>query len=461
MPVQLVSALLPTRDHSKGMSSLLTQLHAGQRIVAVVEATVAENNFLLRLLDNGQLLRARSHLALSPGQILKLEVVELGAAPELKLLPTETPMTSGSAVIQRTLRQYLPKQQGLAELANSLLQTTERTKGTGAALPEKLRIAIQGAFDAVPQRIGLVRPEGLRQAIRNSGLFFEAKLAAAADGAKASAATDLKGRLLALVDALKDSAPAQAPRPLDIRSHAEQRSPSTLLGKLPPSVRTENGWVEGMPSDGAASLTGAPEMEPPIPPATVYEPETPRTGSERQGKPIMNDQDAGDDAPSDGPLGSQAHLKGLLDKAEGALARLILDQLASLPRNDAEQKAWHIQIPFLDGRHADAVKLSIAREGRPGSPAEQAYWSVVLELNPPNLGTLHSRITLVGRRIETYFWSGSESVSNLVRSHLDLLAARLQHAGLEVGRLDTIAGPPPEDHSENRSPPVQLVDERA
>lgn len=430
--------------------------------MAVVETTVTGgNDFLLRILDSGQLLRARSQLALFPGQILKLQVIEPGATPELKILPPETPVTPESVLIQQALRQHLPKQQGLVELASSLVQAMKPEQGAGAVLPDGLRTALQAVLDVLPQKDALIDPEGLRQAIRNSGLFFEAKLAALADGAEARG--DLKGLLLALVDALKNSpAPPQTPAQ-DAPGRAEPQPAGILLGKPNPAMRTVEARVEMIATQDVAQPKRVIETAPPVTAATQAESDSgiARAAPERNATSSMDAAASGDGALLDDPLGGPPSLKGLLDKTEGALARLVLDQLASLSRNDSGQTAWNIQIPFTDGSHTDAAKLRIVRENKAGSQAEQAYWTVVLELNPPGLGILHSRITLVGGRIETCFWSGSEATSNLVRSHLDLLAARLQQAGLEVGRLDTVAGPPPDDRPESQSPPIQLVDERA
>lgn len=130
----------------------------------------------------------------------------------------------------------------------------------------------------------------------------------------------------------------------------------------------------------------------------------------------------------------------LLNKTEGAIARIVLDQLASLPQNDDHQNAWQIEVPFTDGNHAHSVKLKINRESKANQASEQANWSVMLELNPPGLGTLHSKISLVDDRIDTCFWSDQQAITKLIRGHLDLLSSRYTQAGLAVGQLNVLAG---------------------
>lgn len=153
--------------------------------------------------------------------------------------------------------------------------------------------------------------------------------------------------------------------------------------------------------------------------------------------------------------------KALLTKTEGAVARIVLDQLASLPQNDGKQSVWQIEIPFTDGHHTDAVKLKISREGKARQSGDQPNWSVVLELNPPGLGTLHSRISLVGEVIDTYFWSDRQTTAALVRDHLELLFARYAQAGLTVGQLNALEGTPTPADSSGRLLLPALLDERA
>ena len=152
--------------------------------------------------------------------------------------------------------------------------------------------------------------------------------------------------------------------------------------------------------------------------------------------------------------------KALFNKTEGAIARIALDQLASLPQNDDKQSLWQIEIPFTDGHHTDSVKLKINRESKANQVSDQANWSVVLELNPPGLGTLHSRISLVGDVIDTYFWSDQQTITALVQGNLDLLSTRYTQAGLTVGQLNALEGAPVNAKSSGPSLLPNLLDER-
>jgi Flagellar hook-length control protein FliK len=130
----------------------------------------------------------------------------------------------------------------------------------------------------------------------------------------------------------------------------------------------------------------------------------------------------------------------ILNKTEGAIARIVLDQLASLPKNDDQQNFWQIEIPFKDGNHSDSVKLKINRDENSGKDSHQANWSVVLELSPPGMGTLRSKISLIDDKVHTYFWSDQKNTSLMVQEQIDLLASRYAEAGLAVGNLGVLEG---------------------
>lgn len=352
MEIQKTSALAVPSILPKNLPRLLEQLRPGYSFEAVVEAKLAENSVMLKL-AGGQLLRAQIPHVLEPGQLLKLEVVKAGVVPELKIIaPNPRAVPPEQGVVTQALRQFLPKQQNLADFAVSLRQiaasATDESDPISAAIHETLGV--------LSSKDELMSAGGLKRGVDNSGIFWEAKPA----NSPLAPQGDLKGQLLALAEAL------QKP------------------GSLPDA------------------LAGA-----------------------------------------------------LLHKTEGALARIVLDQLASLPQN-----VWQLEIPYTDGRRTDAVKVRIDREN-PANPAgAQANWSVVLELNPPGLGTLHSRISLVGEVLDTYFWSDQKITTELAREHLDLLSVLYTRAGLTAGRLNVLEATPAAVKSDSLPTPA-LLDERA
>lgn len=386
MEIQKTSALLGTSSDPKALSGLLSQLKPGTFLNAVVEAKLAENSFILKL-SSGLPVRAQTRNVLELGQLLKLEVVKAGTVPELKIIVPERVVQPAQAVVMQALRQFLPKQQSLTDFAVLLRQIATSTAGKS----DTVSTLIQNAFAALSSKDELISAEGLKRGISNSGVFLEAKLA----NLPLTVQGDLKGHLLALLDALQNVKGNQ-----NTLSSADTIHPSS-----------------GQASDLSPAKTLA-----------------------------------------DGLAGAMDKL--LLDKTGGALARIVLNQLASLPQSDDKQNAWQIEIPFTDGHHTDAVKLKINRENKTNQTNDQANWSVVLELNPPRLGTLHARISLVNEVIDTYFWSDQQATLALVREHLDRLSNSYSQAGLAVGQLNALEGTPVNVESSSSLPVPTLLDER-
>ncbi len=130
-------------------------------------------------------------------------------------------------------------------------------------------------------------------------------------------------------------------------------------------------------------------------------------------------------------------LLDLAQKVSGALARIVLDQLASLPKPDTQLFAWHLEIPFSEGERFKTLRLTITGEGNPNkrSSVTPRPWTVDLEIAPPGLGRIRAKLVLQGNQISSYFEGETEATVSLIEHHLNALAARLQAAGLEPNCL--------------------------
>jgi hypothetical protein len=389
IPASTVSptALTGTKD----LATLLPQLQLGNSLGAVVTAKLAENSFLLTL-SSGQTLRAQTPTALELGQTLKLEVVKVGAIPELKIISPELGMQPETVAVLQALRQFLPKQENLTDFAVTLRQMANLTSGK----TDTVSTAINQVLSALPSKDDLVSVEGLKQGVSNSGVFWEAKLVN-----QLPPQGDLKGHLLTLANALQN---------IHADQHDKGSVPNTAVAPIVELKQVANsGQTERLPE----ALSQAIEKD-----------------------------------------------SSLLNKTEGAIARIVVDQLASLPKNGEQQNFWQIQIPYIHGQHTDTVQLAISRENKPNTNSEKANWSVELELNPPGLGKLHSRISLVDDRIDTYFWSQQQALTALVQDNLTHLADSYTQAGLAVGKLNALEGAATHTKTSDISALPSLLDER-
>jgi len=131
-------------------------------------------------------------------------------------------------------------------------------------------------------------------------------------------------------------------------------------------------------------------------------------------------------------------IKGIEEHAKGALSKIVLDQIASLPESHSEKQSWNTTLPFLNGESAESVKLTIQRDQKDSPEYEQQDWSVVLELTPPHLGLIRSKITLSGNNsVDTHFISDQSKTNTLIHDHVHVLREKLEQAGLSPGNLDS------------------------
>lgn len=152
----------------------------------------------------------------------------------------------------------------------------------------------------------------------------------------------------------------------------------------------------------------------------------------------------------------------LLQQTEAALARIHLNQLASLPRDgDHRLVEWLFDIPVRRGDAIDLWSVRLQRDAERQSDARQAaaaVWRVQLAFDLPGLGPMQAHVTLQGECISTRFHAERPETLPLVDSHLPELRRALLEAGLEVGTLDCHAGIVP---CNDAVPRETLIDEQA
>ena len=133
-------------------------------------------------------------------------------------------------------------------------------------------------------------------------------------------------------------------------------------------------------------------------------------------------------------------LKNLQSKTENTVAKIVLDQLMSLPKDDSPKQLWVIDIPFLDRQQAEAVKIEIQQDKESKQPFDNKDWSVNITITPPVVGTIHCIVSYRNNVINTYFKSQSTQTTELIKSHLDYLKNQLEESGLTIGLMDAQVG---------------------
>lgn len=417
----------------------LSTWRVGQVLAATVMANPQPGQSELRI--GNLLVRAQTGtLELSPGQNLRLEVASLKEQPVLKLLS----LLQQNPVLL-AVRDTLPRQQPLAPLFSALARLATGSAQSQNAPAPLARLA-QEFLNRLPDTQSVATAGGLRQALRDSGLFLETKLVHATTlppGARgetfqrAHLDRDIKANLLRLVSVLKENAANSAPAAG--RGAAPGNAPAAPAGAaLPAQLATAlAAAAPRAPFTATPVDVGVPLQrgQPPLPPLTLAR--------------VLKGQEL------------TMTPRELQLQAEGALARVQLNQLSSLPQERQPGMEWLVELPVRRQQETDIWNLRISRDperdtGR--GPADGAAgWSVMLAFDLPGLGPMQTRVNLRGEQISAQFFSQTPGILSLIREHLPMLQARLRQAGLQIDELSCHHGQIPAPITPQRT---RLLDER-
>lgn len=358
----------------------------GQLLDAFVVAQAGPQQTVLRV--DGQTLTTRMPFPVNPGQRLTLEVMSASAPITLKIIPsTAAPAQADpSNLLLQALRSALPKQAPLAPLLAELAALAQHKPATPLAAPARFILTLsQHLLNSVMTSQSVGTGHGLLQALKNSGLLLEAKLAHAAAPAVEA---DLKAGLVRLRAALL----AQT-EPQNSTLPTTQNRPATPRATVPGTA------VHGAPATAVTPVETAP--------------------------------------PDNATL-------ALLRHVEGGLARIQMHQLAALPNEGAAPLL--IDLPIRHGERTDVFQLRIDPEqgGTSHARAEPAQaYSVKLSFDLPGLGPVHASIGLNQHSVSTQLWAEHAATAALLNEHIPTLRDRLAETGLAVQCGECACGCPP------------------
>lgn len=378
----------------------------------LIDATRREVPSLLQQLRVGQLLQAKVLQQVQPGllrmQIANLEVLarsQLAAAPGAQLrLEVVKPYPLPELRVVR-LQTAAEQRQQVARVALARQLPPAEVRERAAVLRPA---AASGRPADLLQQLNSVLRQGavdarqpsaaqIQRAVAQSGLFHEARLAAPQVGT-AAGGTPAAG-----------ATPATPPG--DIKLQLLQ-----LLGQAQAAQQVAVRESGAMPGSEAAGM--------------------------------------GRDPVADSLL---ARLVRLI---EGSVARIQLQQAASLPADDGPRQAWQLDIPIQlpDERHE--AMMRIERDGAREEDGAPPTWAINLAFEFATIGTLQCRIALAGERLSTTFWCDRQATLARVEARLPSLESALQAQGFEIVHIAGVLGAPPEPLFPVPVPET-LLDERA
>ena len=427
----------------------------GQILNALVLARQPGGQISLRIQDTEVQAQAPASLSVSPGQTLRLQVESTGDQPVLRVIQE----TSPQQVIAASLRAALPRQGAMtALLAN--LAVLEQAALPG--LPRTLTELARQVLSQLPTPEMLSRPDGLTQAVTDSGLFLEAKLAQAlTKGEPPAIATDLKAGFLRLLSTLRDvvqSPPSPQAEPLPLAARGGSPAPELPAPELPapelPAVRSA-----ALPDDGLPSLqsttqpTSGEDSQAPagrdIPPQIMA-----RSSGDAPAPPPLRTTVPHAQPPVPASLPASLPVSSLemssparaamelSRQVESAVARIQISQTASLPSPDGSA-FWVLELPVRQQHGSGVVQLRIERDRQAAHGAQPTPWSVWLALDLNGLGPVRAHVVARADTISATFWAEHETTAQLFNGCLDELQCRLTQAGLHPGALGCRSGIPP------------------
>jgi hypothetical protein len=357
---------------------------------------LSENiNGMVRLQIGVTRLIAQTTLRVPPGQSLTLKVEKTGNLPELRVLTLPSLEQMKSAA----LKQVLPRQQPLPKLFEHLTQVTSDTTRANLLPP-----AVKQAVQSVLARVIPIEDPGFKtqlpQALQLSGTQTEAQLInRQVDG------NDLKLNLLRLIGVIK---------PL-ISTPSNQTDQAQIL-------------QQALRQQGFSPLQQSPSAVTPPP-------------TDRETNPTTK------------------LLLDLFKHLDGAIARIQTNQLSSLPTEETTKQIWQFELPIRQENGFDQLHFRISRDAVTKGAEIEFMWNLTLHMNPPSLGPMRVKLSLVGEKVSTIIWSERAMTASLINQHLEQLRASLESTGLEVNKLEAFQGIA---EIENELPSEQtLVNEKA
>jgi hypothetical protein len=411
------------------LRALTTNWQVGQLFEAVVTGSTQRGHLLLSLRGVSLEVARPPDLPFQTGQRVQLQLTAREPLPAFRVLGLIDPVPAGKTApltVQQALRAEVPRQQPLPPLLANLAAVA-RPAANAPPLPADVQQTVTRLLQRLPTLEQIRQPEGLRQALQQSGPFLEARLARAVNGAPLRVDSDLHAALLRLADSLRRHLPAERLPPSLAR-------PATAAAPPPPAMPAG--------SPGRAYQAGQPA--PPVPHGAV------RQAPQPQGRETASLLTA---------VSQENALEELVRQVDGALARHHVQQLHGQHAEQQQRQMWAMELPLRNGEEIDLFDIRIERDaqGRRPHPGPMP-WSVSLAFDLAGLGPVRAVVSLRNEHISTAFWAEREPTASLFNAWLDTLRSQLAALGVEVGRLECHCGRPPEPDQARE--PV-LVDEQA
>jgi hypothetical protein len=376
---------------------LLALLRPGNALNATVLAYSSDGVAKLRI---GQhILQTNSQIPLSAGQLLKIAV----SKEDTQIILNIKNKLQLAELISKELRINLPKQRPIAELMTLLNSMVPNSNRQALALPEIVTDIIRQLYKNIPDTNKIATVKVLKDALNNSGISYENKIKNLnKESGQSSIASDLKGRLLTLLQALRTANP-QSGSATDsaIKSPLVPVSDQTVIDKIRRIIEGKSTVSANRPTQSQHS--------------SVKSASAKRMAPNSQQAEITN------------------LLQTLTRQVEGSLARIQTQQLVSLSHNEPGEQQWVVDLPIRYKGDIDVVKIMIENNKHNNRNNSENLWRVTLTFELRELGSVCASLSLLNEKVSVIFSSENEKTAQLFKQHLQTLQNRLDDAGVKTG----------------------------
>ena len=327
-----------------------------------------------------------------------------------------------------------PPSGGLSQPLNS---AGSLSAGNNALLQSaEIEAARQILNAIIPTFKSTVTPTGIRDALLNSGAFYEHKLAIAA--------TNMRARQSAQSNSAETNRAQTATTAL----------PSTLL-QIDPQQR--NAITLPLQSDMKHGLLQvAKALQALLPNIPMSISPTKKDNSAQSDSSLVNlwqtlgSSSSSSQSSGDNQRGGADSVVQLLRLALGATARTQTQQILAVGIQLAGQgdpqinQSLNVELPLWLDQRLSMVEIKLEREKAARRAREKIdTWNVRLRFDLEDLGELTALATLQGKRMAAVLWSSQTQLTEKIQAELAEVTNQLNQLGLNVKHLHCRTGHPP------------------
>ena len=295
-------------------------------------------------------------------------------------------------------------------------------------MPAPIEQQIKKLIEHLPEKNNLKNESGLKTAIKNSGIFLEAKLLTEAfnkNGNKLNTAFKIHRQA-----SQKTSSQLLKPQQLELAKDLK----ANLL-RLSDSINKYK--ADSSPGNTSSDVVLI------KPSHTSFQ----ASSIEIANKNIANTKGAVIKAAEPS---LKAEIETLNKQIESSVARIEVNQSKAVISYDNQSPLWSIEMPVKDEKDIDLLKLNIQADKDPGNDDKKSQlWSTDLKITFENIGTLSAKLSIIDKEVNATLWSDNEILNNLIADNLAVLNEKIEFHGLTTGKLTCLKQAPVEQDVSN------------